>query len=78
MNDCFLTLPAISEIECGVKILGASGFRGVLTKGGSTTLIVGVVKGGRFVRVHTNATAANLEEAKRVHEAFLKTMKLRR
>jgi hypothetical protein len=61
-----------------IKILGTDGFRGVLTRGGSTTLIVGVVKGGRFIRVHTNASKANLEEAKRVHEVFLKTMKLGR
>lgn len=57
------------------RVLGGHGFTATVRRGGTLTLIAGVVLGGRAVRVHTAARDERAEDARRVHEAFLKAFR---
>ena len=71
-------LGAVHELAGEAQVLGGPGFTGLVTKPESVTLIAGIVKDKRVYHVHTAAPPKNAEEAKRVHEAFLKGLKLAR
>jgi hypothetical protein len=74
MSDYFRDTIKIEEAQ----VLGGAGFTGVVTKPESVTWIAGIVKDKRVYRVHTAAPPKSAEDAKRVHEAFLKGLKLAR
>lgn len=61
--------------ENDVKVMGSTGFRGVVTKGDHITLIAGIVKHDRAYRIHTSFRQGKEDEGRRVHEAFLKSFK---
>ncbi len=65
------------KIEEG-QVLGGEGFTGTVTKADSVTLIAATVKDRRVYRVHTASPPKNAEEAKRVHEQFLKGFRVAR
>ncbi|MHC4547682.1 MAG: hypothetical protein ACYTEZ_02810 [Planctomycetota bacterium] len=54
------------------KVLGGDGFTATITKDSRVTLIVGSVQNERAYRIHTHASKAALDEAKRAHAAFMK------
>lgn len=60
------------KVEEGIQVLGGDGFTGMVTKADSVTLIAGTVRDRRVYRVHTVSPPKVAEEAKRVHEQFLK------
>ena len=54
---------------------GGDGFLGTVTKPDAVTFIAGTVKDRRVYRVHTQAPPKRAEEARKVHEEFLKTFR---
>lgn len=72
MNDYYRDAIQIAE---GVQVLGADGFTATVTKPESVTLIAGTVKDRRVYRVHTAAPPKAADEAKRIHEQFLKGLR---
>ena len=76
MTDYYQDALVLEEED--VNVLGTTGFRGVRTQPKKITLIVGIVKNGRAYRVHTSASKTKLEDAKRAHAAFLKTIRIGR
>ncbi len=60
------------------QVLGGEGFTGTVAKADSVTLIAGTVRDRRVYRVHTASPPKVAEEAKRVHEQFLKGFRLGR
>jgi hypothetical protein len=70
MNDYYRD--AIKIPEEAVQILGADGFTATVTKPESITLIAGTIKDRRVYRVHTACPPKLADDAKRIHEQFLK------
>jgi hypothetical protein len=66
------------QIQEGVQVAGGEGFTATVTKPDSVTLIAGTLRDRRVYRVHTSAPPKKLDEARRVHEEFLKGFKLGR
>lgn len=74
MTDYFKDVIKIEE----AKVLGGDGFTAVVTKPESVTLIAGIVRDKRVYRIHTASAPKNAEEAKRIHDAFLKGFRIGR
>jgi hypothetical protein len=69
LNDYYHdTIKDVTE----VPVLGGDGFTAAVSKPESVTIIAGVVKDRRVYRVHTACPPKLAEEAKRVHEQFVK------
>jgi len=68
MNDYYRDAIKIEEGQ----VLGGEGFTGTVTKPDSVTLIAGTVRDRRVYRIHTASPPKAAEEAKRVHDQFLK------
>lgn len=66
------------KIEENVKIADGDGFAGTVTKQDQITLISGTVRNRRVYRVHTYAPPKKLDEAKRVHDDFMKGFRVGR
>jgi hypothetical protein len=66
------------KVEEGVQVFGGDGFTGSVTKADSVALIAGTVRDRRVYRVHTVSPPKAAEEAKRVHEQFLKGFRVGR
>lgn len=66
------------KIEEGSRLAGAEAFSGVVTKQDAVTFISGTVKDRRVYRVHTAAPPKRAEDAKKVHEEFLKSFRIGR
>jgi predicted Zn-dependent protease len=66
------------KLEEGAQVAGADGFTATVTKPDAVTLIAGTVRDRRVHRVHTAAPPSKLEEAKRVHDEFLKGFRVGR
>jgi len=64
--------------EGDVQVAGGEGFAGTVTKPDSVLLIAGTIRDRRAYRVHTTAPPKKLDEAKRVHEEFLKSLRVGR
>lgn len=66
------------KIEENVQVADGEGFSGTVTKPDSVMLISGTVRNRRVYRVHTAAPSKMLEEAKRVHDEFVKGFRVGR
>lgn len=69
---------ALKMDEQPAQLAGAEGFRGVVTKPDGVTFIAGVIKERRVYRVHTAAPAKRADDARKVHEEFLKGFRIGR
>jgi hypothetical protein len=76
LNDYYRDAIRIDSED--VKLLGGDGFVATVTKPESVTLITGVIRDRRVYRIHTSAPPKRVDQAKQVHETFLKGFRIGR
>jgi hypothetical protein len=69
---------ALKVSEEPAQLAGSEAFTATVTKPDGVTLIAGTVKDRRVYRIHTAAPARRAEDAKKVHDDFVKSFRIGR